>query len=42
MEPLQMAIKEKAINIIKEVFKAHGGSEIDTPVFEYREFLLGN
>lgn len=39
MNPLQSAIKEKAINIIKEVFQKHGASEIDTPVFERRDTL---
>lgn len=39
MTPLQSAIKEKAINIIKEVFQKHGASEIDTPVFERRDTL---
>lgn len=41
MNPLQSAIKEKAINIIKEVFQKHGASEIDTPVFERKETLTG-
>jgi histidyl-tRNA synthetase len=41
MNPLQSAIKENAINIIKEVFQKHGASEIDTPVFERKETLTG-
>lgn len=41
MTPLQMAIKEKAFNVIKGVFKKHGASEIDTPVFELKETLTG-
>lgn len=41
MNPLQAAIKENAINIIKEVFQKHGASEIDTPVFERKETLTG-
>ena len=41
MTPLQMAIREKAFNIIKGVFKRHGASEIDTPVFELKETLMG-
>ena len=41
MNPLQAAIKEKAINTIKDVFQKHGASEIDTPVFELRETLTG-
>lgn len=36
-----MAIREKAFNIIKCVFKRHGASEIDTPVFELKETLTG-
>ena len=39
MNPLQMAIREKAFNIIRGVFKKHGASEIDTPVFELKETL---
>jgi len=39
MNPLQMAIKEWALNIIKTVFKKHGACEIDTPVFELKETL---
>ena len=39
MDPLQMAIKERAISIIKTVFKKHGACEIDTPVFELKETL---
>ena len=41
MNPLQMAIREKAFNIIRGVFKKHGASEIDTPVFELKETLTG-
>mmetsp|Transcript_10452 Transcript_10452/g.7345 ORF Transcript_10452/g.7345 Transcript_10452/m.7345 type:complete len:187 (+) Transcript_10452:1372-1932(+) len=41
MTPLQMAIREKAFNTIKSVFKKHGASEIDTPVFELKETLTG-
>ena len=41
MTPIQMAIREKAFNIIKSVFKKHGAVEIDTPVFELRETLMG-
>lgn len=36
-----MAIKEQAMNIIKKVFKLHGAVEIDTPVFERAEILMG-
>lgn len=41
MTPLQMAIRERAFNIIRGVFKRHGASEIDTPVFELKETLMG-
>ena len=41
MDPTQMAIREQAFNIIRGVFKKHGASEIDTPVFELRETLTG-
>lgn len=34
-----MAIREKAFNAIRAVFKKHGASEIDTPVFELKETL---
>ena len=39
MSPTKMAIREKAFNIIKGIFKKHGASEIDTPVFELKETL---
>jgi histidyl-tRNA synthetase len=39
--PLQMSIKGYAIRTIKDIFAKHGGVEIDTPVFELRETLLG-
>jgi len=41
MNPLQAAIKERAIERIKSVFQRHGASEIDTPVFERKETLTG-
>ena len=41
MLPTQMAIRERAFNIIKGVFKKHGAVEIDTPVFELKEVLTG-
>lgn len=40
MDPLQMQIRENAFRIIKGVFKKHGASEIDTPVFELKEALM--
>lgn len=39
--PAQMEVREKAFNTIREVFKRHGAAEIDTPVFELKETLLG-
>lgn len=39
--PHQMAIRRKVIDTIVEVFKKHGGVEIDTPVFELKEVLTG-
>ena len=39
MNPLQMAIREKAFEKIRAIFKKHGASEIDTPVFELKETL---
>jgi histidyl-tRNA synthetase len=36
-----MKVKQKAINDIKDIFKSHGAQEIDTPVFEQKETLLG-
>lgn len=36
---MQMAVREKAFRIIRNVFKKHGASEIDTPVFELKETL---
>ncbi len=36
-----MSIKSKAISIIKDIYKKHGAVEIDTPVFELKEILLG-
>lgn len=37
----QMTIREKAFSIITEVFKKHGATALDTPVFELRETLMG-
>ncbi|XP_068648365.1 histidine--tRNA ligase, cytoplasmic-like isoform X2 [Aristolochia californica] len=37
----QMAIRERAFSIIVGVFKRHGGTALDTPVFELRETLMG-
>ena len=41
MLPRQMAVKEKALQQIKSTFIRHGAQEIDTPVFERREVLMG-
>ena len=38
---LQMRVREKAFGLIRSVFKRHGAVEIDTPVFELKETLLG-
>lgn len=37
----QMVIRERAFAIIVEVFKRHGATSLDTPVFELRETLMG-
>ncbi|CAA6653929.1 unnamed protein product [Spirodela intermedia] len=37
----QMAIRERAFSIIIDVFKMHGATALDTPVFELRETLMG-
>ena len=39
--PEQMVIRERAFNLITGVFKKHGGVQIDTPVFELKETLMG-
>ncbi|CAK9858301.1 unnamed protein product [Sphagnum jensenii] len=39
--PKQMAVREKAFDIIAGVFKRHGAVALDTPVFELRETLMG-
>jgi len=39
--PDQMAIRDKAFQIIRRVFKSHGAVEIDTPVFELKDTLTG-
>lgn len=40
-EPIQMCIKNKAFEFIKKTFRKHGAVEIDTPVFELKETLMG-
>ncbi|CAH2060927.1 unnamed protein product [Thlaspi arvense] len=37
----QMAVREKAFSIIQDVFKRHGATALDTPVFELRDTLMG-
>lgn len=37
----QMEVREKVFTTIRAVFKRHGAVELDTPVFELRETLLG-
>jgi histidyl-tRNA synthetase len=39
--PYQMSIRSRAFKIITEIFKKHGAVEIDTPVFELKETLMG-
>ena len=39
--PEQMRIREQAFAVIRRVFKRHGAVEIDTPVFELKEVLMG-
>ena len=39
--PFQMTIRNMAFDIIINVFKKHGAVEIDTPVFELKEILIG-
>lgn len=41
MNPKQMKIREMVFKIIRDVFKKHGAEEIDTPVFELKETLMG-
>ena len=39
--PYQMSLRNKVFKIITEIFKKHGAVEIDTPIFELRETLMG-
>ena len=39
--PDQMAIREKVLEKIINVFKCHGAVTIDTPVFELKDVLTG-
>lgn len=40
-DPSQANVKNMAFDIIKGIYRAHGAVEIDTPVFELKETLLG-
>lgn len=37
----KMTVREEAFSVIKKVFKRHGSTALDTPVFELRETLMG-
>lgn len=39
--PKQMSIRRWVMDIIVAIFKRHGAVEIDTPVFELKEVLMG-
>ena len=39
--PEQMEVRQRCFQTIRGVFKRHGAVEIDTPVFELKETLLG-
>ncbi|XP_003741784.1 histidine--tRNA ligase, cytoplasmic [Galendromus occidentalis] len=39
--PVQMALRERVFNVIKESFARHGAEQIDTPVFELKQTLTG-
>jgi histidyl-tRNA synthetase len=38
---LHFACSEQIFSAISEVFKRHGGTQLDTPVFELKEILAG-
>lgn len=40
-EPLSMSLRKRIFSTIEDVFTAHGGVTIDTPVFELKEILSG-
>jgi histidyl-tRNA synthetase len=40
-DPAEARVKTLAFNLIKNIYKYHGAVEIDTPVFELKETLLG-
>ena len=39
--PIQMCVKRRATDFIRSVYRKHGAVEIDTPVFELKETLMG-
>ncbi|CEL93096.1 unnamed protein product [Vitrella brassicaformis CCMP3155] len=39
--PIQMAIRKQVMRAIADVFERHGAVQIDTPVFELKETLMG-
>ncbi|BAM38663.1 histidyl-tRNA synthetase [Theileria orientalis strain Shintoku] len=39
--PAEMLVRRVVINKIKDIFRQHGAVEIETPVFELKETLLG-
>jgi histidyl-tRNA synthetase len=41
MSPYQMSLRAKVLGMITAIFKKHGAVEIDTPVFELKETLMG-
>lgn len=41
MSPYQMSLRAKVLGMITNIFNKHGAVEIDTPVFELKETLMG-
>lgn len=39
--PEQMEVRQQVFTVIRDVFRRHGAVEIDTPVFELRDTLMG-
>lgn len=39
--PKEMIMRENVFNVVRNVFKYHGGVEIDTPLIELKENLIG-
>lgn len=39
--PADMAVRQRVMKLIEDVFKKYGGVTVDTPVFELKETLLG-